>query len=165
MSFYLDWWMLIGIGVFIALLCRIFYKEDSFLMYELGALALVVFLTFSIALFAELNASEHGFLGLLNETFFDIVKWMFPEYYEAHPDATSAEFMFTSAEQWLKDLYESNGFKFSNLQDLTQGKNKLLLFFGVAMFCTYPGWLILGVKIGFLLFGRKTGDKGLLGLL
>ncbi|MGV9198613.1 MAG: hypothetical protein ACOC4M_07215 [Promethearchaeia archaeon] len=164
MSFYLDWWMLIGTGVVIALLCRIFYKEDSFLMYELGTLALVVFFTFSIALFAELNVEEHGFLGFVNETFFAIVQKMYPEYYAAHPNATSAEFMFTSAEPWLKELYEANGFEFSNLQDLTQGQNKLLIFLGVAMFCTYPGWLILGVKLGFLLFGRKTGDKGVFGL-
>ena len=165
MSFYLDWWMLIATGVVIALLCRIFYKEDSFLMYELGILALFVFFTFSIALFTELNVEEHGFLGFINETFFNIVKKIYPAYYDAHPDATSAEFMFSSAEPWLKDLFESNGFKFSNLQDLTQGRNKLLLFLAIAMFCTYPGWLILGVKVGFLLFGRKTGDKGIFGLI
>ncbi|MHA1334784.1 MAG: hypothetical protein ACTSPW_03425 [Promethearchaeota archaeon] len=41
MSFFLDWWMLIVIGIFIALFSKIFYKEDSFLKYTLSIIALV----------------------------------------------------------------------------------------------------------------------------
>ncbi|MHA1274752.1 MAG: hypothetical protein ACTSQJ_10470 [Promethearchaeota archaeon] len=176
MSFFLDWWMLIGCGIIIALFSKIFYKEDSFLKYTLSILVLVVFYTFSIALFCELNAEEHGFLGQLNEFFFGFVQNMFPEYYANHPEATSCEFMYSSGEEWIKNWQNGTGLggwagsilktevPFDNLEELVK-YHKLYLFFGIVMFCTYPFYLYVGTQLGFLMFGRKPGDKGALGLL
>ena len=162
----------------VALFSRAFYKEDSFLKYTLGIIILVGFYTFSIALFVELNAEQHGFLGQLNEFFFGFVKTMFPAYYEAHPNATSCEFMFSSAEPWIKNWETAPDgiFKwlgsifnfhvpFDNLAELVAGGYNQYLMFGVAMFCAYPLFLYLGTQVGFLIFGRKPGDKGALGFL
>ena len=179
MSFYLDGWMLIALGVFVAILSRTFYKEDSFLKYTLSIMVLVVFYMLSIGLFCELNAEEHGFLGALNEFFFGFVKDMYPGYYENHPDATSCEFMFSSAEEWIKDgnSGDLNGLgaffgglfntevPFESLEEMITGGHQLYLFFGIFMFCCYPAFLYIGTQIGFLLFGRKPGDKGVIGLL
>ena len=151
--------MLIGVGIFIAIMCRVFYKEDSFLHFSLGIMTLVVFFALSIALFCDLNANDHGFLGTANEIFFGFVKeYGFKEYYQNHPDATSTEFMYSSGLEQLKPFVP-----FDDLEGLAQ--HPLHLFFGILMFITYPGWLILGVKIGHLMFGRKPGDKGVLGFL
>ncbi|MHA1758560.1 MAG: hypothetical protein ACTSVV_17480 [Promethearchaeota archaeon] len=159
MSFFLDWWMLIVIGVVIALFSKIFYKEDSFLKYTLSIIALVVFFTFSIALFCQLNGKEHGFLGALNDFFWGFVKDVaFKDYYQKHPNATSTEFMYSSGIEQLKPYVP-----FDDLEGLV--KHPLHLFFGICMFISYPGWLYLGTQLGFLLFGRKPGDKGALGFL
>ena len=179
-SFFLDWWMLIGIGIFIALFSKIFYKEDSFLKYTLSIVTLVVFYSLSIGLFCELDASN-GPLGVATEFFFNMVKDMFPDYYAAGApgeNATSTEFMFSSAELWIKDYTSAQPglgkligsiFKtevpFNSLSELVSGGHNLYLFFGVAMFCCYPFFLYGGTQIGFLIFGRKPGDKGALGFL
>jgi len=103
---------------------------------------------------------------------------MFPAYYDAHPDATSCEFMFSSGQFWLKDWYTAPDgiFKwigsifnthvpFDSLGEMVSGGYNLYLFFAIAMFSCYPGFLYVGTQLGFLLFGRKNGDKGVLGLL
>lgn len=151
--------MLIGLGVIIALFSKLFYKEDSFLKYWLSIITLVVFLMFSIGLFCGLNGKDHGFLGTMNDFFWGMIKnVMFKDYYEDHPNATSTEFMYSSGLEQLK--------AFAPFDDLAGlAKHPLHLFFGICFFITYPGWLYLGTQIGFLIFGRKKGDKGALGYL
>lgn len=159
MSFFLDWLMLIGMGIFIALACKLFYKEDSFLKYTLSILVLVAFYIFSIGLFCELNGKDHGFLGSINDFFWGIMRdQMFTDYYNKHPNATSTEFMYSSGLEQLKPLVP-----FDDLAGLAT--HPLHLFFGICMFVCYPGFLYLGTQVGFLIFGRKPGDKGVLGFL
>ena len=151
--------MLIGMGILIAVVSRTFYKEDSFLKYTLSIITLVVFLIFSMGLFCELNGQDHGFLGMINDIFWGFIRDVaFVDYYNEYPDATSTEFMYTSGLEQLKPHVP-----FEDLEGLA--KHPLYLFFGLCMFITYPGWLYLGTQLGFLLFGRKPGDKGALGFL
>ncbi len=149
--------MLLGIGIFIAILCKIFYKEDSFLKYWLSIIVLVVFFVLSIGLLCQLNGEEHGFLGAINDFYWGMMRdVLFKEYYQNHPNATSTEFMYSSGLEQLTP-------PFHDLQGLAA--HPLYLFFGICMFITYPGWLFLGTQLGFLIFGRKPGDKGILGFL
>jgi len=159
MTFLLDLFMLIAVGIFIAIICKTFYKEDSFLPYTLCILTLLVFYAVSLSLFCELNGREHGLLGTLNDIFWGIMRdRIFVDYYNDHPNATSTEFMYTTGLECLKPYVP-----FNNLAGLV--RHPLYLLFGMVMFVLYPGWLYLGVQLGWLMFGRKKGDKGALGFL
>ena len=186
MSFFLDWIMLILIGIAIAVVSKKFYKEDSMLKYSLSILTLVIFYVISASLFCELNGQDHGFLGVVNDMMFGskaepgFLRIMFASYFVNHPDATSFEFMFSSGLETLKDWDGPNTpegiFKwigslvnthvpFDSLAEAIAGGHNLYIFFGVAMFSAYPFFLYSGTQLGFLLFGRKPGDKGIIGFL
>ncbi|MHA1734480.1 MAG: hypothetical protein ACTSU5_21285 [Promethearchaeota archaeon] len=249
MSFFLDWWMLIGLGVFITLVERIIRqykpKEDSFFVYTMSILTLVVFFTLSVGLFCELGwSAEWGYdnpvLGRMNEFFFNTIKNMpgYRDYYARHPYASSTDFMYSSGYEFLKSGHGGNWFSnwlggmfgfnvpFDRLMpwntypdptvlvtvnghDITVGllkeilaananwdslspeavvytftdgtevtkavldpvltaslvQHPMFLFGGILMFCTYPAWLYLGTQLGYMLWGRKKGDIGVLGLL
>lgn len=64
---------------------------------------------------------------------------------------------------WLNG-YFGKGVPFNNLEELCI-QHPVYLFGAILMFCCYPGFLYLGTQLGYLLFGRKPGDKGILGLL
>jgi hypothetical protein len=168
MSFFLDVWMLIIIGIAISLIGKKFYKEDSYLKPTLSILVLALFYFISISLFCELNGTDHGIIGSINESFFNLLKWMFAGYYETNPEAagSSTEFMFSSGQQWLKDLLKNNNMDFNSFAELSApGPQRILIFLGIWMFAMYPLWLYLGIKIGVMLFGRKPGDKGIFGVI
>lgn len=260
MSFFLDWWMLIGLGMVITLLERIIrqlqkeeHHEDSFFVYTMSILVLVVFYSLSVGLFCELGwSAEWGFdnpvFGRANELFFNMVRTMpgFDDYYLRHPYASSTDFMFSSGYEFLKSglggnwftnwiggmfgfevpfdrlmpwyAYEDftvlvpasqSGWDFDVtvawLQDFVDAypnwatmadstpvtvngtnygtwgalkdtllpvltaeglaQHPMFLFGGVIMFATYPGFLYMGTQLGYMLWGRKKGDLGVLGLL
>ncbi|HMF33533.1 MAG TPA: hypothetical protein VKK79_19070 [Candidatus Lokiarchaeia archaeon] len=58
----------------------------------------------------------------------------------------------------------TKGVPFNDLTTLVN-YHRVYLFGGICLFITYPGWLYLGTQIGYLLFGRKPGDKGILYML
>jgi hypothetical protein len=58
----------------------------------------------------------------------------------------------------------TKGVPFNDLTTMVE-YHRVYLFAGICMFVTYPGWLYIGTQLGFLLFGRKPGDKGILYLL
>lgn len=180
MSFFFDWWMLVLIGIGIAAISKRHYKEDSMLKYTLSILTLVVFYVISVGLFSELNAQQHGFLGALNDWFFGLLKTMFSSYYINHPDATSFEFMYSSGLEWLKgwdsiytndDIFKwigsilNTNVPFDSMADAITGGHHYYIYFGVIMFSAYPFFLYAGTQLGFMLFGRKPDDKGVLGFL
>lgn len=150
MSFFLDWWMLLAIGIFISLICKQSKKEDSFLIYTLSIPILAGFMLMSMGLFFQLDYAQ---------PFFELIKtYGFPEYYKNHPNATSTEFMYSSGLEQLKPLVP-----FNNLNGLVKCPYHLL--FGMIMFTLYPALLYGGTRIGFLLFGTKKLDKGVIGFL
>ena len=133
-----------------------------------------------------MNGQDHGFLGTINDLQFGtqekpgIFRIMWADYFKNHPDATSFEFMYSSGFEWLKDWdgpYTSDGIlkwigslvntnvPFESLGEAVSGGNMLYIFFGVAMFSAYPFFLYSGTQLGFLLFGRKPDDKGVIGFL
>ena len=186
MSFFFDWWMLVLIGIGIAAISKRHYKEDSMLKYSLSIITLLMFYVISISLFCELTGDKHGVLGAVNDFMYGskadpgLLRIMFADYFKNHPDATSFEFMYSSGFEWLKDWDGPNTpegiFKwigslvntnvpFESFAEAVAGGHMLYIFFGVAMFSAYPFFLYAGTQLGFLMFGRKPGDKGVLGFL
>jgi len=178
--------MLILIGIGIAALSKRFYKEDSMLKYSLSILTLFIFYLVSISLFCELTGDKHGLLGAFNDWQFGnkanpgVLRIMFASYFENHPDATSFEFMYSSGFEFLKDWDGPNTpetiFKwigslvntnvpFDSLAEAIAEGHNLYIFLGAVMFSAYPLFLYSGTQLGFLLFGRKPDDKGVLGFL
>lgn len=181
MSFWLDWWMLIGFGFGMALLSKtkLLYKEDSFFLYYACAFILVMFYVVSIGLLLNLKPEDNIILGTMNQAFFDILKQMNPGYYAAHPIAaeSSTEFMYSSANMFwdwgtinIKDAggilngFFGQGVPFNSLEELV-ADHPMYLYGGILIFCLYPAFIYLGTQLGYLLFGRKPGDKGVIGLL
>ena len=181
MSFWVDWWMLIGFGFIAALLSKtkLLYKEDSFFLYYICGFILVVFYIVSIGLLLNLTPEDNLILGTFNQFFFDLMKSINPGYYAAHPEAaeSSTEFMYSSANvlwNWgdvnIKDPggrlngFLGNGVPFNNLEELV-ADHPMYLYGGIVMFSLYPAFLYLGTQLGYLLFGRKPGDKGVIGFL
>jgi len=58
-----------------------------------------------------------------------------------------------------QNRYFGKGAPFNNLEELCS-QHPLYLFGWILIFCCYPGFLYLGTQIGYLLFGKKTRDKG-----
>jgi hypothetical protein len=169
MSYWLDWWMLIGIGVIIVLITRLLPKigiklsPDSYLPKYLFVLTILLFYIFSGSLFAGFSEDGSNPLGLgtVNDFFFGFIKtYLYPNYYAAHPNATSTEFMYSSGEQWLKD---AGAAPFDDLEGLAH--HPFHLFVGVFLFMLYPYFLRAGMRLGEILFGSKPGKKGIIHLL
>ncbi len=64
---------------------------------------------------------------------------------------------------WLNFLF-FRGVPFNNLEQLAV-YHPVALFGGICLFATYPAFLYIGTQLGYLFFGRKPGDKGILYLL
>jgi len=156
MSFLIDPFLMFGFGILIALIGKKYYKEDSFLKPGLGILVLLVTFTLSISLFCELNSAQHGLMGIINEGFFNAIRFLWAGYYQVFPNASSCEFMFSSGIVALRPPFDN----FAGLAN-----NTVFVFAGIVMFLLYPVWLYLGSKVGVAMFGRKPGDKGFLGIL
>ena len=119
----------------------------------------------SISLLCGFSAQEggtnpFGILGYLTDWLFSIIKNMNPEYYAIYPDATSTEYMFSSAQFWLKD---SGAATFNDLAGLSL--RPWHLFLAVCLISILPITLYIGIRIGEMLFGTKLGKKGLIGML
>lgn len=171
MSFWLDWWLLLTSGFIIVGITQSLPKlglqlneyNNRWMKRILMLIFLSVFYLFSIGLLAGFTQGAQGgtpigpsWLGWLNDHFFGEIQQFFAPYYEMHPNATSTEFMFSSAQPWLRDLLN---IQFDNLSGLAQ--QPMHLFAAVALFSLYPYWLFVGVKLGELLFGSKPGKKGI----
>ncbi len=65
---------------------------------------------------------------------------------------------------WLNTFPFSGGVPFNNLETLAK-YHPMYLFGGICMLCCYPAFLYIGTQLGYLFFGRKPGDKGILYLL
>jgi len=130
MSYFLDVFGLIAIGIVLALLSKKWYKKDSFLLYTTSLGILLLFYSVSIGFFCELP-----FLDIFAEE-------------------SSCRFMYSSG---IFDV------PFQNLQELIT--YPAYLYLGIVMFILYPAFLYIGTQTGYALFGRKPGDKGLLGLI
>lgn len=172
MSFWFDLWMLILLGVGIVIVTRIgqelklFAIKDTFASKYLFFIVIVGFYLFSGSLFCGFSAAgvnPFGFLGILNDWFFNWVKTeLFAEYY-ADPSvatATSTEFMYSSGMHWLKD---AGAAPFNDLAGLIQ--HPFHLFIGIALFMMYPYFLRWGVRLGQLMFGTRPGKKGFISVL
>ena len=173
MSFWLDWWMLISIGLVITLIVRnlskVGVKWNNYTLLWFRRLVLIVviiiFYLFSVGLFC--GFTHYGgpggnqtvgpdWLATLNDWFFGLIKWFWAPYYQLYPSATSTEFMFSSAQPWLRNLLN---IQFNDLAGLTD--QPLYLFFSIIIFALYPWFLRLGALMGEMLFGTKPGKKGL----
>jgi hypothetical protein len=172
MSFWLDWWLLIVYGVAITIITRILQhlkiaaKKDTLFNKYLFFIIIIGFYVFSVGLFCGFSAqpggvNPFGFLGNVNDMFFNWIKTsLYPAYYQANPTFTSTEFMFSSGEEWLKNMGAA---PFDNLQGLLQ--HPFHLFVAIGLFMMYPYFLRWGVRLGEMMFGSKPGKKGMLGIL
>ncbi len=113
MSFFLAWLILILAGMVITLVERVLReykpKEDSFFVYTVSILVLVVFLCVSVGLLCEIGWSDawgydNPVFGRINEYIFNIIKDIpgFDDYYARHPFASSTDYMFSSGFEFLK---------------------------------------------------------------
>ncbi len=65
---------------------------------------------------------------------------------------------------WLNIFPFRGGIPFNNMEQLVM-YHPMYLFGGICMFCCYPAFLYIGTQLGYLLFGRKPGDKGIIYLI
>lgn len=171
MSFWLDWWLLITSGVIIVGITKLLPKlgvelneyNNKWVKRLLMIMFISIFFLLSVGLLAGFTQGAQGgtpigpsWLGWMNDQFFGTIQWFFKPYYDAHPDATSTEFMFSSAQPWLRDLLN---IQFDNLAELAD--QPFHLFGGVCLFALYPWWLFVGVWLGDILFGSKPGKSGI----
>ncbi len=106
------------------------------------------------------------------------------------PLPTSTEFMFSSGYEFIKCGAEGAflkiggapiainyiqpiwlnvfpfrwGVPFNNLEQLVKF-HPMYLFGGICLIAAYPAFLYIGTQMGYLFFGRKPGDKGIIYLL
>ncbi|MHA1299773.1 MAG: hypothetical protein ACTSO9_10090 [Candidatus Helarchaeota archaeon] len=172
MSFWLDWWMLMCGGIMISLIVKylpklgIKWHEYNMLWLKRGLMLFILsfFFLFSIGLFC--GFTHHGgpggdqtigpsWMATMNDWFFSIIKNFWAPYYQIHPNATSTEFMFSSAQPWLRDLLN---IQFDDLAGLTN--QPMHLFVGICLFALYPYFLFIGTILGDLMFGGKPDKSG-----
>jgi hypothetical protein len=65
---------------------------------------------------------------------------------------------------WLNVFPFQWGVPFNNLETMVRF-HPMYLFGGICIFACYPAFLYIGTQLGYLLFGRKPGDKGVIYLL
>ncbi len=174
MSFWLDWWLLLGFGILdvgiAKSIARIFKLNEYWtewvkrILY-LGSLA--IFFALSIGLLCGFtmgkglypgNEVQIGPAGLakINDWFFGILRWFYSGYYSQHPEATSTDFMYSSGQIWLRDSLK---LEFYDLEGLAQKPG--YLFGGIIILCAYPWLLHAGFQLGDMLWGSKPGKKGM----
>jgi len=171
MSFWIDWWVLILIGVFISLGTKYLPKsvkwhEYNILWFKRGIMLIVlsIFFLFSIGLLC--GFTHHGgtggdqtigpsWMATLNDWVFGMLKKFWAPYYELYPNATSTEFMFSSAQPWLR---EKLNIQFNDLAGLVN--QPMHLFVGICLFALYPYLLFLGTVLGDVLFGTRPEKHG-----
>ena len=171
MSFWLDWVLLLFLGIIIVGITKILGRiglikdeyRDKWIKRWLMGIGILVFFLLSIALFAGFTMGTDGnspngpvLLCKMNDSFFSLIKWFYGPYYAMHPNATSTEFMFSSGEEWLRNLAH---IQFNNLAEL--GNYPMHLMVGIFLFTLYPILLYMGVRLGELLFGSRYGKKGI----
>lgn len=137
--FWIDPFLLIAAGVFIAILAkRVFYEEkEAAWVYGSSAVILFVFLFVSIGMFCDLRI-----MGRFAQPFYDMLEGQ---------GATGTAFMVNGG---LLHILPKN----ATLADVPHG----LMFTCIFMFVLYPAYLWLGVVLGRLLFGRKPQHLGMI---
>jgi hypothetical protein len=172
MSFWFDWWLLLINGILIIAVVKLLPRvkinlnvyNQEWVKRLLYVFSLIVFYIISIGMLCGFTRGAQnegvaigpGWLGAINDAVFGIMQWLYAPYYEAHPEATSTEFMFSSGQEWLRSAANID---FNNLQELAT--SPLHLFMGVLILTLYPYLLHVGIQLGELLFGSKAGKKGM----
>ncbi len=174
MSFWLDWWLLLGFGIVnvgiakqITKLFNLNEYWNEWVKRGLYVLSIAIFLILSVGLLGGFTMGTYNFdnpgtqigptwLATINDWFFGIIRWFYGPYYEMHPEAASTEFMFSSGQQWLRNVANID---YNKLQQLAN--HPYHLFVGVIIFCLYPYLLHLGFQLGDMLWGSKPGREGM----
>lgn len=171
MSFWLDWWLLFTFGFVIHVIVKYLGKSGKITIYNLkwikrimmlGVLGCFFLVSCSLIAGFTLGTDSLGdeigphWLGWLSDFFFGMLKGLFAPYYSVHPSATSTEFMFSSGQQWLRDLLN---IQFDDLSGLVN--QPVFLFGAIIIFALYPYLLFLGTFFGELLLGSKFGKNAM----
>ncbi|MEM2637040.1 MAG: hypothetical protein QXL15_01690 [Candidatus Korarchaeota archaeon] len=135
MSFLLDPFLLVGIGIIIAWIAKrkIFYAKDSFFVHGMSLAVLILFYAISISLYCNL----------------EWVQFMLPLVRALGMNARDThDFMINSG--------------ILNIPNSWPETDPYLLAGSIAMFVTYPFFMWLGVVIGRILFGRTPDSTGMI---
>lgn len=171
MSFWLDWWLLFLLGFGIHVIVKYMGKSGKISIYNLkwikrimmlGVLGFFYLISGSLLAGFTLGTESIGdeigphWMGWLNDSFFGMIKRFFSPYYALHPAATSTEFMFSSGQQWLRELLN---IQFDDLSGLVT--QPFYLFIAILIFAIYPYIIFLGTYMAELMIGSKFGKNAI----